>query len=366
MKKNEEYEIQLELNNGGDSLKEILDKLLSKYGRISKKAASSEINEETKELREITSKSADLLLKRLKLMAVGRLENAKETEREFEAAVLQTWRTPLDLMNLLLYLCLEVNSDFVTERGSKTSNKNYVRTVLAKEQIKACLVFNQILHLLKNGFPSGALLHWKALHEITCVSYFILKYKEDLAKRFLDYEVVERYFQAEAIMKHQKTIGSETLSEIEFEELKKEFSRTEKTYGKDFVKKANYPYGWVPHEILKTRSLKEIEKTVNLDMFKSFYDLASYNFYAGPEGLIFKPVTAFVHLGPSNYGLADPGQVAAISLGQVTSCLLRSECNIRRLIIVEVLRNLVDEISVAFSEIKEEFGGEAKPVTALT
>jgi hypothetical protein len=60
-------------------------------------------------------------------------------------------------------------------------------------------------------------------------------------------------------------------------------------------------------------------------------------------------------VGPSNYGLADPGKCAAISLGQVTACLLLANSTVKRLVIVEALRDLVDEICDAFCEIQAEF-----------
>jgi hypothetical protein len=361
------------MSNSDDSLKVILDDILSEYGDISEKAVSSASEGESEEIREVTSKSAIILLERLKSMAVDKLKAAKEIEKEFEAAVLQTWRKPLDLLDMLLYLSLEVASEFNSEPKSKTSKHNYVRRALVRQQAKACLVFNEMVHLLRSGLPSGTHLHWKTLHEITCVSYFVSKHGENMAKRFLDYEVVERYFQAEALLKHQQKIGYDTLSEREFEVVKKEFSKTKKAYGLDFVKKTNYPYGWVPRKVLKTRSLREIEKSVDLDMLRPFYDLACYSVHGGPKGLIFKPTlikderkSAFIPLGPSNYGLADPGKISAISLGQVTACLLLSESTVKRLIIVEALRNLVDEINDAFHEIQAEFGRDSKTLKSPT
>jgi len=183
-----------------------------------------------------------------------------------------------------------------------------------------------------------------------------------MAKRFMDYEAVEAYFQAEAFYKHQQNIDCSSLSQRDFKKLEKEFKAREKTYGDDFVKQSNYPYGWIPRTVLKTRSFKEIEKSVELDTFRPYYDLAGYNLYGGHNTLVPKLGTmkknsrVVIPVGPSNYGLADPGKNAAISLGQVTACLLMSGSGIKRLVIVEALRNLVDEICDAFSEVEAEFG----------
>jgi hypothetical protein len=354
------------MSNTDDSLQMILDDILSKYASTGKKTTDSAVNVENEEIREIMLKSATFLLKRLKSEAPARLEARKGIEEEFEAAVLRTWRKPLDLLDLLLYISLEVASDFNSECKSETSSKHrYIQTTLAKQQANACLAFNEIVHLLKSGFPSGAHSHWRILHEIACVSYFISKHGEDIAKRFLDYEGVESYFQAQAIYEHQQKMECNLLSENDLKAVKRKFNKMKKTYGSDFVKKTNYPYGWIPRTVLKTRSLREIEKSVKLDVFRPFYDSASYNVYGGPKGLMFnlgimknKHKSVVLPVGPSNYGLADPGKGAAISLGQVTACLLLSDSTVKRLVIVEALRNLVDEICDAFCEIQAEFNKE--------
>jgi hypothetical protein len=353
------------MSNLDDSLQMILDNILSEYADTGEKIIDSAGKEENEDTREIASKSAVVLLKRLKSRVPEELEASREIENEFEAAVLRTWRKPLDLMDLLLYLSLEVASEVNSNHEGETSSKhNHVQVALAKQQTNACLVFNEITHLLKSGFPSGAHSHWRTLHEIACVSYFISKHGEDMAKRFLDYEVVESYYQAQAIREHQQKMECETLSESNFKALKKEFNKIKKRYGADFAKKTNYPYGWVPRTVLKTRSLREIEKAAKLDMLRPYYDMASYNVYGGPKGLMFKlgimnkGKSIVMPVGPSNYGLADPGKSSAISLGQVTACLLLAESSLKNLVIVEALRGLVDEICDAFCEIQAEFGKE--------
>jgi hypothetical protein len=349
-----------------DSLQVILDNILREYGSNGVKLTDSSLNEEIRAL--IKSKLATVLLERLKSKVSDKLEATKEIENQFESAVFITWRKPFDLLDLLLYICLEVASEFNSEYGSETFLKpSYIQAALARQQANACLVFNEIIHLLKSGFPSGAHSHWRTLHEIACVSYFISKHGKDMAKRFLDYEVVESYFQAEAILEHEKKMDCKLLSERDFKAVKKKINEMRKTYGSDFVRKANYPYGWVPRAVLKTRSLKEIEKVVKLDLLRPYYDLASYNVYGGPRGLMFKLGTmseeakdVVVSVGPSNYGLADPGKSAAISLGQVTACLLLAKSTVKSLIIVEALRNLVDEICDAFCKIQAEFSRDTK------
>lgn len=351
------------MSSTDDSLETILDDILMKHSKDGMKIMDSALNEEMRMM--VKARLANVLLEKLKSRMLDKLEMSKQIENEFEAAVLRTWKKPLDLLDLLLNTCLEVSNDFTSEYGVASSKYDNVQEVLGRQQANACLVFNEVLHLLKSGFPSGAQLHWRTLHEIVCVAYFISKNGEDLAKRFLDYEAVEAYFQAEKINEHKQSMECASLPEGDFKALKKDFKKMKKNYGPDFVKQSNYPYGWIPREVLKTRSLKEIEKSVELDTFRSYYDLAGYNVHGGPNGLIFRRGTrknkdnrVVVPVGPSNYGLANPGRSAAISLGQVTACLLMSKSGVKRLVVVEALRNLVDEICDAFSEIEAEFGEE--------
>jgi hypothetical protein len=228
------------------------------------------------------------------------------------------------------------------------------------------LVFNEILHLLKSGFPGGANLLWRALHEIVCVSYFISEHGEGVAKRFLDYEVVEAYFQAQAFLEYKRNVEGVSFSGGDFKVLQKRFNAVERMYGVDFVKRSNFPFGWIPRSVLRTRSFREVERVVGLGVFRPYYDLAGYGVFGGRNLVVFKlgvvkdgDRRVVVPVGPSNYGLADPGRSAAISLGQVTACLLMSGSGVKRLIVVEALRNLVDEICDAFGEVEAEFGKDS-------
>jgi hypothetical protein len=312
------------MSDDDDSLQTILDDILSEYASASTNEALA-VSAADEEVSEITSKSAVAFLQRLKSRFPAKLESSREIETEFESAVLRTWKKPLDLLDLLFYVCLEVASEFSSEHKSESSKHGHVQTALARQQANACLVFNEIIHLLKSGFPNGAHQHWKTLHEIACVSYFIAKHGEDMAKRFLDYEAVESYYQAQAIKEYQQRMECEMLSKTDFKAIKKEFNKIKKRYEAD--------------------------------------DMTNYNVFGGPKGLMFKlgimknmGKGAVVPVGPSNYGLADPGKCAAISLGQVMACVLLANSTVKKLVVVEALRVLVNEICDAFCEIQSEFG----------
>ena len=92
----------------------------------------------------------------------------------------------------------------------------------------------------------------------------------------------------------------------------------------------------------------------------SWYKLACNNVHSGPKsirfklGLFEKESEALILAGPTNYGLADPGQSCAISLGQVTTTLLLSKPNYDRILVSAALQLYIDEICTSFVRIQKQ------------
>ena len=59
-------------------------------------------------------------------------------------------------------------------------------------------------------------------------------------------------------------------------------------------------------------------------------------------------------------GVSEKTVTRLIATGQITACRLMSESGVRISLIIEALRNLVEEISDAFCAIQEEFGKGSK------
>lgn len=202
-----------------DSLQTILDDIMMEHSNKGTKLMDSSLNEEVRLM--MKAKLANTLLERLKLRSLEKLKASRKIQNTFEDAVHTTWRKPLDLLDLLLNICLEVSSDLTSsfEKGA-SSKHDYVLQALLELQANACLVFNEILHLLKSGFPSGAQSHWRTLHEMVCMAYFISEHDNKVAKRFLDYKMVEAYFQAQDLRKHQNNLDCRSFSETDFKAVK--------------------------------------------------------------------------------------------------------------------------------------------------
>lgn len=131
----------------------------------------------------------------------------------------------------------------------------------------------------------------------------------------------------------------------EFNKIKREKEKICRIYTDNFQDE----YGWIPRSILADRNFKALEEKVKLESLRPFYNLACDAVHGGPKGFyrlglmdIYQRKILLV--GASNYGLADPIQNTAISLLQVTICLLNLEPDFEGIIQMYVMGNYVNKI----------------------
>jgi len=315
-------------------------------------------------IREVQSKAAEAMLKSIKSSSRKMLSERRLYRRQFKKRLLERWKRPIDLLETLVGLCLEEGAEFNDEqRETAARTEDYVFDVLTRLHARSCQIAYEILSLLISGFADGAHARWRTLHEIVVIASFIREHGQDLAKRYLYYEAVETYKEACAYQEHCQELGYEPLSNEQLRVLKERRDEAFRIYGRDF----GSSYGWVPRSFLRRRDFAEIEKHMKLDQLRPYYIMACHNVHSGPKAIEFrlgllksKAKGSVLLAGPSNYGLADPGQCMAISLAQTTICLLSTKPTIKRLIAMKVILRLVDEICPAFCEIQSEIEREEK------
>lgn len=186
---------------------------------------------------------------------------------------------------------------------------------------------------------------------------------QNVAKRFLDHEIVESYRQAQDYQKHCRELGQKPLTKEELQELEREHNAVLNTYGKDFDDRF---WGWISTSTLQksNRNFKEIEKSVKLDLQRPYYNMACYNVHSGPKGTRFKlglvqnAEKELLLAGPSLFGVADLGQGVAISLYQVTVNILSIKNTMKRLIVIKTMEKLLGEICSAFYEVHSKLKGK--------
>lgn len=242
--------------------------------------------------------STALLLKNIKRNANRDIKRISEYQKGFEKRLIKKWGEPLLHLEVFIRQCLSEGNDFNKKFREKAAKENdYLFEVLTRLHGRSCQVANEILVLLRSGYSDGGHARWRTLHEIA------LK------------------------------------------------------YGNDFLKN----YGWTADILPKRkRNFPSIEDEVNMGHMYSWYKLACNNVHSGPKsirfklGLFEKESEALILAGPTNYGLADPGQSCAISLGQVTTTLLLSKPNYDRILVSAALQLYIDEICTSFVRIQKQ------------
>ena len=225
---------------------------------------------------------------------------------------------------------------------------------------RACQIAREVLTLLSTGFADGAIARWRALHEVAVVSLFIGR-DEDLAERYRLHEAVESLRAAHQYREHTERLGLEPMTASEFAEIEAEVTSLNKRFGRDYSQQ----YGWATRGLQLTRkkvTFEQLEAVAKLNHFRPYYRLASHSVHANPKGAFFRlglvDQSAVLLAGPSDYGLADPGQNTAISLAQVTSALATLEPTLDDIVGVKVVLIMVDQICKSFVRIQRDIDVE--------
>lgn len=128
-------------------------------------------------------------------------------------------------------------------------------------------------------------------------------------------------------------------------------------FGKSFAG----DYGWAEGALKKKDpTFRDIECSVEMSHMRPFYKMASHNVHANPKGIFFKLClhsknSDVLPIGPSVFGLADPGHGTAISILQATTTLLTIEPNMDCLVVCDVLRRFANKAGEAFLKTHESF-----------
>lgn len=318
---------------------------------------------------------------------MGKFENASdilqknnEESEAFKERLYNIWKDPLDLLELFLVLSTEAGAKFNRENRPTAVEKNdYVFEALTRLHAKACLIGQEIITLMRNGYASGAHARWRSLHEIVVTASFIKEHGNEVAERYLLYDIIEVYNlfrdylkDNDLYKKHTDTLGYtpyDSIEDMKEAEISKKRLCDDSKFGKSF----GDSYGWAAKELgNKPHNFKEIEKDVKLDHLRPFYNMANHFVHAGPKGSYFNIGISDSHegkillVGQSDSGLADPGSNMAISLYYINKALLTTRPTVENLVFLSASGLLVDQINEELLKvhkfIEEETRGKVLPI----
>jgi len=299
------------------------------------------------------------LLKDIKEESSEMLEEWRKQNREFEKKVYKLWKKPIDLLEIFIIISLKAGSSFNNELREEAVQKNdIVFEALTKLHSRGCLVSRQIVKLLCGGYASGAHARWRTLHEIAAVSSFIGKHGEEVAERYLLHDVIESSKAVRQYQEHAESLGYEPYTDKEVKMIMKKRKKLCERFGKCYKN----TYGWAAKTLGKCRpNLYDIEKDAGINHLRPYYKMASHAVHANPKGVLFNlgllsksDEKDILIAGPSDYGLADPGQSTAISLNQINSALLAHKPKFNSISILKTLDKLQNEIAETFVKVQKE------------
>jgi len=303
-------------------------------------------------INQFSASYARALLAELKTDWPNRQRQARKMTRGFERRLYDGWRLALELLEMHIIIVQELVLTINARYHKSTSIKTpHLVEVISRLSARACQVSLEIMTLLRGGFADGAMARWRTLHEITVTAFFISKHGNTMAERYLCYDVVESHRGARQYQVHCGALGYEPFPENQMQQIRDAFDKVIERFGKPFSES----YGWASSVFSDRRiNFSDIEQCTDLDHFRPFYKLASQNVHADPKGVLSRlghTDRNMMLAGPSKFGLADPGHSTAISLLQITSCLLFLEPNLDRMVMAQVLKLLSDEVGTAFINI---------------
>ena len=276
------------------------------------------------------------------------LASAREETKNFDRRNFERWKPSFDHLEMMWSVAQELgemHGQAIKADGGEDSNA--VMAALANLFPRALLVTQEVICLLKGGFPDGALARWRSLHEISVTAMYIAKYGEEVAIPYLLSVHFAARRAAHQMNEHAEMAKIEKFTEVEMKDFDARCAGAESILQRKIAKDR---LGEWPAITQTHRTFAALEKAVNMDHWRPRYKWASTHTHAHH-----RPIDKLlgmaesdkdVHLiGQSNSGFVDPFQMTAISLAQITTTYLLHTPNADRIVYSNVLLKLANELS---------------------
>ncbi|MGB8191777.1 MAG: DUF5677 domain-containing protein, partial [Chitinophagaceae bacterium] len=281
----------------------------------------------------------------------------RRTATLFRRSHLNTWKKPIDLLEMFVYMHLEYHEKLY-ETYHKERQNNVRFSVLMALHGKALLTSFEILELIKGGLADGAMGRWRTLYETAIITCFLSKHDAGLAQQFLDYSAVQQYKDALEYQKNCSKLGYKSFRKREMDRFEQRRNAMVAKYGTKFKSE----YGWLLNYLPEPHNFKSIEDNTSYKHFRSYYKMANHRVHSGPHTILTSLGSLnerfWLPAGPSNFGLADPGKNTAFAL-QWTSLVLAEDDNyIETSVFLKLTAKLAKEIAREFLETQQRIEEE--------
>ena len=266
----------------------------------------------------------------------------------FEARCFERWKPSFDHLEMMWSIAQELgemHGRAVKAEGSEADDPTMA--ALAHIFPRALLVAQEILCLLRGGFPDGALARWRSLHELAVTAMYIAKHGDMVATAYL----LSFHFAARRAA-HQMNEYSERakigrFSDSELNDFDARCAWAEGILGRKIDKDKD---GEWPAITQSHTTFAAIEKDVAMDHWRPRYKWASTHTHAHHRPIdkllgMSETDHAVNLVGASNSGFVDPFQMTAIALAQLTTTYLLPAPNVDRMVHTNIMLTLAGEMS---------------------
>ena len=279
-------------------------------------------------------------------------DRLRQNAEQFERVLRSYWDEPLRLLELQIETAAEAGRDInLCNCDDAPRPDGYVFQVLMTLHARACQVSREIIFLLRYGYADGALARWRTLHEIIVVATIINEYGDDIARKYQLHYVVQSLKSMRQFRGLMKQLGDEPTANEGFDDLESFYQKVVRDEGSSFKR----DYGWASSVVTDSRNITmaDLEKLADKNYRRYYYKMACDSVHVNALGdykrsMHIGPETTLLVDGPRLSGLADPGQLTATSLAEVTRLLLETRLNCDREVTVRAVQILADEINIAF------------------
>ena len=258
------------------------------------------------------------------------------------------WKEGLDHLEQFIALNLDWGTKLINEFNTiGDPERKHLFPALIKNHSRACLMSEEILHLLKGGFPDAAFARWRSLYEIAVTATFIGLHGEVCAEAYLDHEIVDELKCHQLDHELQAAREIKPQSDGDMKELKRAFQEMLEKHGDSFKK----PFGWAAATLgQKNPQFRDLEEGFGQDHMRVIYKRASHKIHAAANGIStslgtqsFGPDAPMLR-SPVHEGLRDPVILCAKSLSQtsavITTLFNNAECLIEMSLFAELVRRI--------------------------
>lgn len=271
------------------------------------------------------------------------LEHREELRRRFACGLSKRWGDGLDELELVHEVAWEAGSTFHQDAGTDRA----LHTVLIRLHARGLAIAEEIICLLAGGFASGAMARWRTLHEVAVIAAVVVEGGARTALRYLDHQAVSRYKSAEEYQRRAEQLKMRPLEEAALAAIRSERAEAIGRHGRAF----KGDYGWANADGDQRRlTFADLEAAAGQAHLRPYYQLANHPVHGGAHGLLWEigsPNDRVLVTGPSDRGLADPAQLAALSVLGLTRVVVLSapDSDLRWVIYVDVLERLARRVA---------------------